>query len=219
MDMILTAAYTEQFHSIWWFQFTLGRVSTHWSAAVALYRWSHPETADPTIREMWLHRNSIVHGATVEENAARIITDLHNQRRHHCHQFHENPQYVLSRHHHLIANRTLEQRLRQSYDYLVCWLCSVEEARHYLEYHTQRLQEEAAPFFLGSITSSSTYVPSSSSTTSTTLTYTSTFSSTSDMLSMDLNSSHSSLSSSSTNDSLFDNPFLKDPSKSFGIKS
>jgi hypothetical protein len=25
---------------------------------------------------MWLHRNSIVHGATVEENAGRIITDL-----------------------------------------------------------------------------------------------------------------------------------------------
>jgi hypothetical protein len=60
MDMILTAAYTEQYHSIGWFQFTLGRVSKLWLAAITHHRCIHPDTPDPSyvislvITNLWL---------------------------------------------------------------------------------------------------------------------------------------------------------------------
>lgn len=36
-DMVLTAAYDEQFHSLCWFQLCLGRISKKWSRVVSLY--------------------------------------------------------------------------------------------------------------------------------------------------------------------------------------
>jgi hypothetical protein len=79
----------EQFSSIGWFQFTLGRVSKKWASALQLLHrtWSDYVTPTHTISllinhlrqflaAMWNHPNTIVHGATVEEQASRVITSL-----------------------------------------------------------------------------------------------------------------------------------------------
>jgi hypothetical protein len=78
LDMIPTAAYTEQACRLSWFQFTLGRLSKKWSTELNLHA-QHParEVAPNYLvsvliqhiwnfaSSMWKHRNEIVHGATV----------------------------------------------------------------------------------------------------------------------------------------------------------
>jgi hypothetical protein len=227
MDMILTAAYTEQYHSIGWFHFVLGRVSNKWTAAIALYRQSNAFAAPyyaisllidhlrTFTKAMWQHCNALILGATVEENAARVLSDLHHQLNYHYQQFQEDPTYVLARHQYLFLNRTKEQRLQHSYDYLVCWLRSVEEGRHSLAYHLRSLRSEAARFFPHSDSSSSSYRPTSSPSTCTSLIDTSQSSSTSSITSGSFSSSFSSssllVSCNPSSDSLSEQSLFQPP--------
>jgi hypothetical protein len=84
---------------------------------------------------MWNHRNAIVQGADAEETAQRILMGLKDQ----VHQ------HYSSRH--LFTYHTLEQRLSMSYDYVNCWLRSVDEARTQLTSHVETQQEAATRFF------------------------------------------------------------------------
>jgi hypothetical protein len=112
INMILTVAYTEQFTSIGWFKFTLGRVSKKWASAVQLLNRTQVEHINPMhtislminhiwqfLAAMWNHRNTIVHGVTVEEQTSHVINTLQDQLCHHYQQFHEDSTYVLTRHH------------------------------------------------------------------------------------------------------------------------
>jgi len=224
MDMIFTEAYTEQYHSISWFHFVLGRVRNKWTAAIALYRQSNPAFAAPNYavsllidhlwtftKAMWQHLNALVHGTTVEENTARALSNLHHQLNYHYQQFQEDPNYMLVRQQYLFLNRTKEQRLQHSHDYLVCWLRSVEEARHSLAYHLSSLHSEAARFFPHSDSSSSSYQPTSSLSTCTSLIDTSQSSSTSSITSGSSSSSSLLASCNSSSDSLSEQSLFQAP--------
>jgi hypothetical protein len=87
-DVLLTAALTEQYQSIGWYNFLLGRISVCWGKAVAMYN----KSTDPSYPtawttqtillvwkfscSLWIYRNTIVHGATDQEVAAKIRASL-----------------------------------------------------------------------------------------------------------------------------------------------
>jgi hypothetical protein len=147
-DMLLTTAYTEQFHSIGWFQLCLGRISKKWSKAVHMYvKQDTGKDIDQAYwssmliniiwrftKLMWKHRNQIVHGETVEDQAAVILQQLHDKAQAYYASYQEDNNFVLPRHQHLFTHRTLEQHLRLSFDHLACWIRSVEEAKTVISY-------------------------------------------------------------------------------------
>jgi hypothetical protein len=180
-DMLLTTAFMEQHHSIGWYQFALGRISSKWEVAVRYYNKQH---ADPTTanvwapqaililwkytKSLWLHRNKIVHGRNGEETAARLLRDLHEEVRQLYDTFQANPAFLLPRHHYLFTNRSLDQRLRMPYDNITCWLRSVEEAQQALNLHESILRNNYSRFFSrphinDNDSFDETYVPSSTS--------------------------------------------------------
>jgi hypothetical protein len=139
-------------------------------------------TSDPTLlaslfinalrhytRQVWAHRNQVLHGATVEENANIVLNKLREEVTAHYQHYSENNSYALQQHAHLFLNRTLSQRLAYSYDYLSCWLRSVKEARTILVHQEAHLRSSSTQFFsmfhlnsnssLDAISPDSTYVP------------------------------------------------------------
>jgi hypothetical protein len=98
-------------------------------------------------KSLWNFRNTIVHGATVEEQARKAITTLHEKVTGLYEDFNCNPDMVLSWHQELFTSRPLAQCLRSSYDTLSAWVRSVEEAIQVLNFQTERLREEAGPYF------------------------------------------------------------------------
>jgi hypothetical protein len=50
LDILLTAAFTEQFHSIGWYHFLLGRLSSCWDKAAAAYS----KLTDPSYPKVWM---------------------------------------------------------------------------------------------------------------------------------------------------------------------
>jgi hypothetical protein len=98
---------------------------------------------------------------------------LHNKVKTHYNEYHKNPSYVLPRHEHLFTQQSLDQRLLLSYDSINCWLLSVHEARHILEFQRCHLQETAAAVFqlfrpsdtINTLDAESSYLPSSTQTT------------------------------------------------------
>jgi hypothetical protein len=72
--------------------------------------------------------NSVVHGESEAEQAEILLRPLHQQLHDYYRQFHEDPSFLLPRHHHLFTGRMLEQRLKHSYDHITCWLRTVKEA-------------------------------------------------------------------------------------------
>jgi hypothetical protein len=91
-DAVLTSAFLEQFRDIGWYHLCLGRVSRKWAAAVMQYNspsqhrygglnWSSLFITGlwQFTRALWTHRNEVVHGATVEEQATRQIAELRNR--------------------------------------------------------------------------------------------------------------------------------------------
>ena len=143
-DILLTKAYYTQFYTIGWYHFCLGRISREWHAAVqAFLPPNQPHRPLPWgsnlvpalwlfTKSLWLHRNTLVHGADAEESAQRILTGLRDQVRQHYFAFKADESYVLARHRYLFTSHTLDQRLSLSYDNVTCWLRSVDEARHQL---------------------------------------------------------------------------------------
>jgi hypothetical protein len=83
-DVLVTAAFTEQHQSIGWFHLLLGRFSSRWGQAVSV----HDRSTDPSYhklwtaqaisfiwkytRSLWSYRNTIVHGASDQEVAAKL---------------------------------------------------------------------------------------------------------------------------------------------------
>jgi len=94
-----------------------------------------------------MHRNNMVHGSSAEEAARRILIGLQERVRQHYDSFTADNSYVLARHRHLFLSRTQDQRLSMSYDFLTCWLRSVDEAREQLVFHTASQQTAASRFF------------------------------------------------------------------------
>jgi hypothetical protein len=181
-DILLTSAYYDQFNTLTWYQLCLGQISLKWSRAVSSYHASlipnfdGPSWASAFIsilwnftRQLWHHRNQIVHGLTVDNIVSTQMRLLHDKVEAHYNEYYENPSYVLPRHEHLFTQRSLDQRLQLSNDSINCWLRSVHEARHILEFQQRHLQEMAAAVFRlfwpsATITTSDTessYIPSS----------------------------------------------------------
>jgi hypothetical protein len=178
-DMLLTTAFMEQHHSIGWFQFALGRISSKWDAVVRYYKkqYNDPTTVNvwapqailllwKYTKSLWVNRNHFVHGKDGEEAAARLLQALHGEVKHLYETFTNNPAFLLPHHHYLFTNRTLEQRLRMPYDNITCWLRSVEDAKQALELHNNTLRTDSSRFFprpnhSDQDSSDDTYVPSS----------------------------------------------------------
>jgi hypothetical protein len=147
-DMLLTTAYTEQFHSIGWFQFCLGRISKKWSQAVHMYvKQGTGKDIDQAYwssmliniiwhftKLMWKHRNQIVHGKTVEDQVAVILQQLCDKAQAYYASYQED-------------NNSLDQRLCLSFDHLTCWIQSVDEARTVISYQLERDRAAAQRFF------------------------------------------------------------------------
>jgi len=158
-DILLTQAYSDQYHTIGWFQFCLGRVSKLWHRAVQAqlpksqpYRpnqWGSNLVSALWIftKGLWHHRNTIVHGASAEETAQRILSGLRDQVLQHYTRFNADNSYVLARHRYLFQSRTQYQRLSMSYDSLKCWLRSVDEAQELQASHIASQQANATLFF------------------------------------------------------------------------
>jgi hypothetical protein len=230
-DILLTQAFYEQFHQLSWMQFCLGHISQKWARATQAYQTDRPPNdimywVTQVIhqlwiftRNMWKHRNEIVHGATAEEAANIILRRLTAQVELHYQAYHDNPSYVLPRHSHLFTQRTCLQWIHQSYEYIQCWLQSVDEALALLKFQEAQLQTTASQFFTiphaaegkGDDESlDSSFVPhstiDSSSLTSfyTSTTASLTVSTPTDDATIETTSSNISISDSNSNDSLVD---------------
>jgi hypothetical protein len=158
-DMLLTAAFTEQFQSIGWNQFLLGRLSSRWGRSVQSYLKStdptYPKTWTAQVisflwkfsRSLWAYRNTIVHGATDQEIAAKIRSTLEDTARSLYRTFQTSPHFILPRHHYLFTSRSMAQRLRLDYDSLSCWIHSVEDAQQALLHHENQQRTYSSRFF------------------------------------------------------------------------
>jgi hypothetical protein len=218
-DILLTTAFTEQYHSIGWYHFTLGRISSKWDAAVRCYRGQLDNLAMTNVwatqaillmwqymRSIWTHRNSVVHGKDSEEAASRLLQHLHQEVERLYEEFRVNPAMLLSRHHHLFTSRTLEQRLRMPYDNITSWLRSVENARQDLALHISLLRSNSSGFFpppsmTDDDSTDASYMPSLSSSSSSQATSLTDTTSTASLTTITSSSSHVSLTSSSTSHS------------------
>jgi len=162
-DAVLTSAFREQFSEIGSLHFNLGRISIKWASAVsqyidkpapemsqlwasvliaALWRYSHSQ---------WRYRNTVVHGASVKEQATRRILDLRHQITQHYDNFTTTPNLVLPRHRNLFTTKTLEERIKTTYDSMAAWLRSVEEALQVVQHHESQLRSVSQTFFGGTI--------------------------------------------------------------------
>jgi len=87
-DMLITAAYTHQFHTLGWYNFCLGRISSKWHEAVRAcltprtpfhhLQWGSLLISAlwKFIKTLWQHRNGLVHGSDAVAIAKRILTGL-----------------------------------------------------------------------------------------------------------------------------------------------
>jgi hypothetical protein len=149
-DAVLTTAFYEQVHHIGWYHMCLGRVSKKWALAAKQYDITHSrdgglQWASVLIAALWRYsktlwrfRNEVVHGSTVEEQAKLQLQTLNNKLESYYQRYLHNPDIVLARHQFLFTSRSLEDRLKSSYDAKAAWLRSVEEAMKVLQH-----QEEA----------------------------------------------------------------------------
>jgi hypothetical protein len=159
-DVILTAAFQEQYHTIGWFQLHLGRLSNKWEQALVAYStragttsMHHQWTTQVIlhlwqfIKSMWMLRNTVVHGTDAQHSAELILQELRQQIRALYQEFNHNPRIILPRHSHLFTSRTLDQRLQYSYDHITCWIRSVTEAKLTLQHHDLLLCEQSSRYF------------------------------------------------------------------------
>jgi hypothetical protein len=159
-EVLLTAAYHEQFYDLGWYQCSLGRKSTKWARAVEAFPRREKQSFYPAqwtsafITNIWTftrsvcqQRNQILHGATAEASAAVLRHEQHEKVREHYKLFEDNNTYLLPRHHNLFTQCTLQDHLQLSYDHISCWLRSVEEARSILTNQEVHLRQTSALFF------------------------------------------------------------------------
>ncbi len=77
---------------------------------------------------LWDFRNGVLHGHTLEEQAAKERALLTNEITEAYETFHKYKFIVPSNFRYLFSSKTLQQRLHQDYDSLQCWLWSYREA-------------------------------------------------------------------------------------------
>jgi len=165
-DAVLTSAFTEQYQNIGWFHMCLGRVSKKWSKAVLQYtlpaRLPYTETHWTSIlvsaawqlsRSLWKFWNEVVHGATIEEQAQRILEKLRQSTITHYSAYQANPGFILLCFQSLFTSRSLEERLQLLYDNLAAWNRSVEEAIQVTRQHEAATREYTQAFFPQNTTS------------------------------------------------------------------
>jgi len=180
---VLTSAFHKQYHTIGWYHLCLGRVSWKWSKAVLQYtlpdRHPYTELHWTSIlisalwqfsRAVWKFCNETVHGATVGEQARRMINSLWHSTEAHFQAFCDNPNIVLPRHQYLFTSWSLEDWLSLPYDNLAAWNRSVTEALKVVRHHDEAMREVSQLFFpahhlnTGASDSDSTYTPATQST-------------------------------------------------------
>jgi hypothetical protein len=138
----------------------MGRISTKWALAAAQYN-TLPTDSDVVLhwasiliaalwrfsKSLWQHRNGIVHGATVEEQALRKLQSVRERITTFYNSYSENHKIVLPRHKYLFHNRTLEERLGASFDNMSAWIRSVEEAMLVLQHQEASHQADSQLIF------------------------------------------------------------------------
>jgi hypothetical protein len=183
-DAVLTTAFHEQM-SIGWLHLCLGKISTKWSTAASQYsnpRWTKSQADQWSSliitgiwrysKTLWRHRNEVVHGTTVAEQAQNLIKVVQNSVSDYYDQFSRNNTLIIPRHEYLFTSKTLEQRIMAPYDILSAWLHSVEEAIQVVQFQDAQSREDSRRYFEeGSIitfSSDSSYEYESSTSTSVT---------------------------------------------------
>jgi glutamate racemase len=152
------------------------------------------------------------HSIAVDEQAGLILQQLHDKVRQHYQLFQSDSSFLLTCHHYLFTQMTLDQRLLHSTDHLNSWLRSVEEAKQVLRHHTQQEQAAARTFFSittnlrGDTTENFSYHPTTTSLMSTYLTPSKTYT-----LSSSTPTEDSSLISTSTMDTSIYSTSTNDP--------
>ncbi len=86
-----------------------------------------------------------MHGATVQEVAAKIQGALDDQARLLCNTFHTSLYFILPCHLYLFTSHSLEQHLKLDYDSLSLWF--IEDAKQALLHHDNQQRLHAARFF------------------------------------------------------------------------
>ena len=157
--MLITAAYTHQFHTLGWYNLCLGQISSKWHEAVRACLspstpFHHLQWGSLLIsalwkftKTLWQHRNGLVHSSEAAENAQRILTGLQDQVHQHYQSYEADNTYGLAHHWCLFSSLTLDQRLSLSYDYTTCWLRSIEEASLQMVLYEDSQRASAARFF------------------------------------------------------------------------
>jgi hypothetical protein len=139
-DAVLATAFLEQVRNIGWFHLCLGRVSEKWTLATLQYNTTLSRDSGLHwififIAALWRYSrmscrfwNEVVHGNTVGEQVNLQLQSLRSTITTYFRAYLENPALVLPCHQFLFTTRTEEERLSGSYDSMVAWICSVEEA-------------------------------------------------------------------------------------------
>ena len=97
--------------------------------------------------DIWKHRNTVLHGATREEQRQLLTKLIHSKVVEAFNCFHTNPSIISSRNRYLFEKKTLLQRLQGDDDALLGWLNTVEVAIATHEVEQAAARENAARFF------------------------------------------------------------------------
>jgi hypothetical protein len=152
-QVLLTAAFTDQFHSTEWQHLLMGRLSKHWGASVAMLRKEPNNTSMQArwtataitflwkyLRSVWAYQNMIVHGSNDQEMAAKIRKASANKVKEYYNTFKTTPTFILSHHKYLFTGCSLDQHLKLDIDSINCWMRYIDDAIQALLHHVLQIQ-------------------------------------------------------------------------------
>jgi hypothetical protein len=159
--MIISQAFVEQTREIGWENFFRGRVSKLWGAAYT-YNATHCNGHNSALTwsselityilaysaTSWDTRNKILHGNTLADHQAKLITSLSIEITAAYEAFSKDPFIVPSTFCSIFTSKTLTQRLHLDVDSMQCWLRSYKEGVLTQEENTRRQAAAARTFFL-----------------------------------------------------------------------
>jgi hypothetical protein len=160
LEIAITQAYADQTNPIGWDNFLRGRLSILWDRAYAMAQ-TPPNTTlgssgmtDKIIpilwdysQAIWEYRNGLVHGRTIEEQAALQVTAVQTEITLAYEEYAKDPFIIPSHSRHLFTSRSLTQRLQLDIDSMLCWLRSYRKAKLSQQDATKRQAEAAKHFF------------------------------------------------------------------------
>jgi len=112
----------------------------HWASLLIAALWKYSKS-------LWKAQIEHVHGASIEDQASKMISDLQDNARHLYDQYDQHPSMILPRHGYLFTLKSLEQRLAMGYENLAARICSVEEAPLVMHHQDAALQRESSRYF------------------------------------------------------------------------